>query len=247
MGVLFWAGGAGLMVLLGWDPSPARGQRATVAALALIGLLVAQSTVTVSGLWSTHLVIVMPLPQIVMGAFAVELTREVAARFSRGGAGHRRAAWALPAVLLFVPAILLEVAVTYSYHRDLERTGGATSFSSAIYDLERYLREEHEGRTIVAMDWGFRRPVQFLSRDRIVPVEGYGLSEAPPAEFYYTLREWLKDPNVVYLFHTRDATAYPRHEDFLEQARIAGVRAEIVRTFYQRDGIPIYEVYMARP
>jgi len=152
----------------------------------------------------------------------------------------------LPAVLLLVPAILLEGAVTYSYHNDLSRTGGATTFSSAIYDLRDYLEREHAGQVIVAMDWGFRRPLQFLSSERVVPIEGYGLSAAPPEEFYHTLREWLKDPNVVYLFHTRDATAYPRHEDFLEQARLQNKRPDLVRTFYQRDGIPVYEVYVVK-
>jgi hypothetical protein len=152
----------------------------------------------------------------------------------------------MPAVLLLVPTLLLEVAVTYSYHNDLSRTGGATTFSSAIYDLRDYLEREHSGKEIVAMDWGFRRPLQFLSQERVVPIEGYGLSVAPPEEFYHTLREWLKDPNIVYLFHTRDATAYPRHEDFREQARLAGKQVELARTFYQRDEIPIYEVYVVK-
>jgi 4-amino-4-deoxy-L-arabinose transferase-like glycosyltransferase len=247
MGVLFWVSGAALMLLLGLDPSPAPRQRATVAALSLIGLVVAQSTVTVSGLWSTHLVIIMPLPQLVIAAFAVELTRQVGEWLSPVGADRRLALLrALPAVLILVPVLLLEGAVTYAYHSDLTRTGGATTFSSAIYDLRDYLETEHAGKEIVAMDWGFRRPLQFLSNERIVPIEGYGLSKAPPEEFYHTLREWLKDHNVVYIFHTRDATAYPRHEDFREQARLAGKQVELARTFYQRDGIPVYEVYVVR-
>jgi hypothetical protein len=232
--------------MLGADSSPGPRQRATVAVLALIGLLVAQSTVTVSGHWSTHLVVVLPLPQIVIGAFAVELTRWVSEKLS-GVSGRTRAALhVLPVVLLLVPALLFEIGVTYAYHYDLSRTGGATTFSSAIYDLNDYLLSEHPGSRVVAMDWGFRRPLQLLSGERIVPIEGYGLSAAPPAEFYFSLREWIEDPSTVYIFHTRDATAYPRHEDFLEQARVAGKRADLLRTFYQRDGIPVYEVYVVR-
>ena len=246
-GILFWVAGAGLIVLLGLDPRPAPRQRATVAALALVGLLVAQSTVTVSGLWSTHLVIVMPLPQLIIGAFAVELTRWVGVSGWVPIEGRARLALrSLPALILILPALLLEIAVTYAYHRDLSRTGGATTFSSAIYDLSDYLEWEQAGNRVVAMDWGFRRPLQLLSNERVTPIEGYGLSATPPDEFYHTLREWLQDPSTVYLFHTRDATAYPRHEDFLEQARVAGKRAELVRTFYQRDGIPIYEVYVVK-
>ncbi len=76
-GIIFLLSGAGLLIVLGVDKDPVRHQRATVAALSLIGLLVVQSTVTVSGLWSTHLVIVLPLPQIIIAAFAIELTGSI--------------------------------------------------------------------------------------------------------------------------------------------------------------------------
>ena len=52
---------------------PVKGQRAVTAALALLYLVVGQSIVTVSGLWSTHLIVLFPLPQMVIATFAVSL------------------------------------------------------------------------------------------------------------------------------------------------------------------------------
>ena len=54
------------------------GQRTTAAALTLIGLVVAQSAVTVSGLWSTHLIVILPLPLIAIAAFAAMLDNRLA-------------------------------------------------------------------------------------------------------------------------------------------------------------------------
>ena len=59
------------MVVLGFDRHPVAGQRVVVAVLAFIGLVVAQSAVTLSGLWATHLLLLLPLPQIVIAAFLV--------------------------------------------------------------------------------------------------------------------------------------------------------------------------------
>jgi 4-amino-4-deoxy-L-arabinose transferase-like glycosyltransferase len=247
-GILFWLGGVCMTVVLGADRNPARHQRATVATLAIIGLVVAQSTVTVSGLWSTHLLILLPLPQIVIAAFAVMLTRRwstwVAKRVQNRGTSSLRV---LPAVLIVAAIIYLDLGVDYSYHRDLTATGGGSTFSDAIYSLVEYLEERDQ--KVVAMDWGFRRPVQLLTEGRIDPVEAYGLEEPPIERFYVALRQMLSEPGNLYLFHPREprsASAYPRHEQFFAEVKAAGKEAVLEMTFYHRDGVPVYEVYSVR-
>jgi hypothetical protein len=246
-GILFWASLAGLLVLLALDKQPAPYQRATVAMLALIGLLVVQSTVTVSGLWSTHLLIALPLPQMVIATFAVQLTRTVKSwYFLRRDSKVLRLLSAVPATALLVAVLTGDVVVDGTYHHDLAMTGGASTFSDQIYALNKYLQTEKAGYKVVAMDWGFRRPLQLLSEERVMPVEGYGLSEEPPPEFYTSLREFLQDEQTVYLFHTDQGTAYPRREAFLKEVAAAGKQAVPDATFKHRDGIPVYELFTVK-
>ena len=123
-GILFWVCAAGLLIVLGADPQPATFQRPTVAAMAMIGLLVVQSTITVSGLWSTHLLLALPLPQMVIAAFAVLSVRAIAGRLSANWQASRLK-WMkiLPATLLLSTIVIGDVAVDGLYHRDLSVAG----------------------------------------------------------------------------------------------------------------------------
>jgi hypothetical protein len=250
-GWLFWTSTLALIVLLGLHPRPAPHQRAVVATVGILVLVLVQSAVTVSGLWSTHLLILLPLPQMTIAAFVMALTRRWVPRWSPATTAGTRTPWVsamrvLPALLIVGSIIALDLVVDYSYHRDLAKTGGGSTFSDAIYRLVEYLEEQPPGTRVVAMDWGFRRPIQLLTEQRVDPIEAYGMKNPPPPEFYTALRDLLSHPNTLYLFHTRQGSAYPRHDAFLQEVAAAGKRAELIKTFYHRDGIPVYEVYTVR-
>ncbi len=153
---------------------------------------------------------------------------------------------AIPATLLVGAIVVGDAAVDGIYHHDLAMLGGASTFSNAIYSLDKYLQIDKAGYKVVAMDWGFRRPLQFISNERVMAIEGYGLSEEPPPEFYSSLREFIQDEKTVYLFHIDQGTAYPRREAFLKEVANAGKEAVPDMTFKQRDGIPVYELYTVR-
>lgn len=252
VGIVFWLAGGCLVLLMAADRRPAHHQRALVVSLAFIGLVVAQSAVTLSGLWSTHLLLLLPLPQMVIAAFAVAAGRRVV-RLWHPKVSHLRASIkAAPAILLVGSMLLLDLGVDYSYHHDLTITGGATTFSDAIYTLADYL-EQHPQDKVVAMDWGFKRPLQFLTLEKVNPIEAYGYSATPPPGFYTGLRELLADPNTLYLFHgygtndsARTGTAYPRYEAFMSEVAKAGKTATLEKTFTHRNGGPVYEVYSVR-
>ncbi len=142
--------------------------------------------------------------------------------------------------------LLLDLLVDYSYHRDLTITGGGSTFSDAIYTLSGYLESERGSPEVVAMDWGFKRPIQFLTQERVNPIEAYGYDEPPQPGFYSALRELIARPNTLYLFHTRNGTAYPRLDPFLSEVAAAGKKAVLEKTFYHRDGAPVYEVYSVK-
>jgi hypothetical protein len=244
-GVVFWCCGAGLVALLGLDDRPVPFQRPVVASLALIGLIVAQSAVTVSGLWSTHLLVLLPLPQMVIAAFAVLAGRKVAAWL-----GARRllpnAAWARTAVALVIVGliVLFDLRVARDYQRDMAVTGGSATFSDAIYSLASYLDGVKPSPHVVALDWGFKRPVQLLTLDRVNPDDAYGYEQTASAATKQAIAELVKEPNTLFLFHTKEAgIAYPRFDDFTAAAQAAGKQPVLQKTFYERDGIPMYQVY----
>jgi hypothetical protein len=245
-GALFWASAALLMLLFGFDGQPSRLQRPVTAILSIVGLVVAQSAFTVSGLWSTHLLLILPLPQIVIALFLVEAASRGARSLSswRASAANKISMTAAAAVVVLL--IGFDLGATISYHRDLRETGGGSTFSDAIYSLARFLDAERGGGQVVAMDWGFKRGIQFLTEERVNPVEAYGYSADPTPEFRAGVRSLLSDPANTYLFHTPDGTAFRRFDAFTEEASAAGKQITLLKTFYHRDGNPVYLLYTAR-
>jgi 4-amino-4-deoxy-L-arabinose transferase-like glycosyltransferase len=243
-GALFWISAAGLIAVLGLDRNPASGQRPTVAALAIIGLVLGQSAVTVSGLWSTHLLVLLPLPQILIAAFAVRVGRALVRRVPTSWSTAVRT---VPAVALVGGVVMFDLLVAYSYHHDTALTGGRSTFSDAIYSLANYLDTRADGAQVVALDWGIKRPVQFLTLDRVNPLDAYGYeAEASPATIE-GIRQLVAQPGNIFLFRTPGAgIAFPRFDIFTQAARDAGKTVVKERVFYQRDGFPVYEVYVVR-
>ncbi|MDQ3707097.1 MAG: glycosyltransferase family 39 protein [Chloroflexota bacterium] len=246
VGVLFWASGLGLCVVLGSDRHAGRMTRVSLAAIALIGVIVAQSAVTISGLWATHLIVVLPLPYIVIAAFLVRSGGWLAERVVPVSPGFKKVARLLPAVMVVGAIMVADLIVDYSYHRDLALGGGRSTFSDAVYRLSSYLDGLEPDPKVVAMDWGFKRPVQLLTSERVNPVEAYGYSAEPTSEFYEGLRELLQDPNTIYLFHDPTETAYPRFEQFVREAEAAGKTVTLETTFSTRDGAIVHRLYTAK-
>jgi hypothetical protein len=243
-GALFWISAAALIVVLGIDPHPAPFQRCTVAALAIIGLVLGQSVITVSGLWSTHLLVLLPLPQILIAVFALRLGSVLATRTRQKWA---IAAGTAPAVLLVGGLIIFDLLVAYSYHHDMARTGGRSTFSDSIYALADYLDTREGTSGVVALDWGIKRPVQLLTQDRVNPLDAYGYEATAGPDTIAAIRQLVAQPGNVYLFRTAEAgIAFPRFEVFTQAARDAGKQPVLERVFYQRDGAPVYEVYVVR-
>ena len=245
-GAIFWASGAALVFVMGFDARPVRYQRIVTAILAITGLVVAQSAVTVSGLWSTHLLLLIPLPEIVIAAFFVQGLAWVRDRFSfPERAGRAFTVTALVAGLVVGGLLTIDQEVDYAYHRDLALTGGGSTFSDAIYGLSDWLVAQDPKR-VVALDWGFKRPIQFLTLEKVNPLDAYGYTPEVTAEFRSGLRDLMSQPDTIYLFHTPDGTAYPRFDAFKEVAAQLGKSPELVKTFYHRDGVPVYLVYRVR-
>ena len=138
--------------------------------------------------------------------------------------------------------VILDLGVVKSYHVAMKRTGGVGMFSDAIYDLAAYL-EDNDVTTPLAADWGFRKSIQLLTKGKVNPIEIFQYSSEPDDEFSREVFKRLSDPNNLYLFHSAQFAAFRRFEAFETVARQANKVIQLERTFYQRDGTPVYYLY----
>jgi 4-amino-4-deoxy-L-arabinose transferase-like glycosyltransferase len=253
-GLLFWISLAALLFLLGWSAPATRWQRPLVATVGYLAAVLGQSFPTLSGLWPTHLLVMLPLPQILIGAALTQVAGwapRARAQASAAAIPRRPALrWRAVGVTLVV-ALMLGSALwsDYRYHRDLGITGGLFAFSDGIYTLNNYLLKAPD-RPVVAAEWGIRRQLEILSQGRLDPEEifQYGDNSDPQtlAAFDAALNHTLLDPNARYLFTAGDIGPYNRFAEFQRVLATRGQVPFLEHTSYMRDGRPIYQVYTAR-
>ncbi|HMA34442.1 MAG TPA: glycosyltransferase family 39 protein, partial [Chloroflexia bacterium] len=243
-GVLFWISLAELLVLLGWSAPATRWQRPLVATVGYLAAVLGQSFPTLSGLWPTHLLVMLPLPQILVGAALAGLggqglggetsadRRE--ATPTPGGAprawGWRPVAAGAVTLALLASALWTDI----QYHRDLTRTGGLFAFSDGIYNLHRYLAKD-PSRPIVVAEWGIRRQLQILSNGALDPAEifQYGGDAATLAAFDQALEAALKrDRRTRYVFTADDIGPYKRFPEFQRVLAAHGLAPFLEHTSY---------------
>jgi len=137
--------------------------------------------------------------------------------------------------------------VDIGYHRALTRTGGFDGYTEAIYQLAPYL-EEKEAPT-VAMDWGIRNNVLFLTRGRVDPREVFGFErlEEPDIGFRERLLPHLADPRTLYIFHSPEETIFERWAPFQALVAERGKEIRVEKVFTDRSGKKIFIVVRVEP
>jgi hypothetical protein len=98
----------------------------------------------------------------------------------------------------------------------------------------------------IALDWGFDAPVRFLSGGTVTPVEIFGYASPVAADDGYRERLglFLDNPANVYLLHAEPFTVFAgRRAIFLAEVTARGLIATVERTFTQRDGTPLIELW----
>ncbi len=229
-----------------------RNWRLLAMPLVLLALVVGASIFTVSALFITHYALVQPLLLAVIGlAMAAALGGPPDAGRYAGehtpNAGTR-SSLAISQLLIgavFVAWLAADLANTSFYHRALAESGGLADHSDATYHLAYDLRYNGMGAPL-ALDWGIDAPVRFLSQGTVTPIEifGYASPTAPDDAFAARLAPFLENPDNVYLLHSEGATVFAgRRERFLAAAAQAGLTPVLERTFAQRDGTPLFELW----
>jgi hypothetical protein len=197
-----------------------------------------------------HLLVLWPMPQALVAVALVSLADRLRGSLQpihsvwkkRSGVVH--GALSLLAVLL----VGAEAWTSIGYHRALAQTGGVGYFSDAIYSLARDL-ERAGGPQPIAMDWGFRRNLQVLTQNQVDPPEWFTYSDPPDPAFGGYVRELIgRFPNALYLFHAPEYTAFPGHlEVFEQEAYHKHLEPLLSKTYVQRDGKSVYQVYTLTP
>lgn len=206
--------------------------RRIIVPLTLLLLAVAASCFTISDLFITHYALIQPLT-VVLVALGLGLAWQ----------RWQRARWGL--LLLVALWFALDVRSTWLYHQALGQSGGLADHSDASYHLAYHLRYNGMGAPIT-LDWGMDAPVRFLSENTVRPIEifGYESPAAPDAGFAARLDSFLGNPDNVYLLHAPGQTVFAgRREAFVAAVAARGQVATLERTFTQRDGTPLYELW----
>ncbi len=228
--------------------------RKWLAVLACIGVYLPISSFTVSGLWATHIFILLPLPQWVIACAVVWGAEAVIAlpplRRLLGAPGASLASLALAAICLALP-FSRDLWVSEQHHLTLARTGGSGRFSDAVYALSGWL-DAQGVREPVALDWGIMANVEVVTGGRVRPVEIHYFTSEASEPFKQQARLYLADPARYYVvLWGGDATApgfavFNHREQFEQLAREQGKAVREVFVASERSGLPVYVVLQAQ-
>jgi hypothetical protein len=205
--------------------------------LLLLVLSFGASLFTLSDLFVTHYALLQPLA-VAVAALALctplPWPQPTARQLLNGGR-----------VFLVLLWLLGDLTATVRYHQALSTSGGLADHSDATYHLAYYLQYNGLGAPL-ALDWGFDAPVRYLSQGAVTPIEifGYASPQQPDAAFGARLQPFLANPANVYLLHAPHATVFAgRREQFLALAAEGEAQAELITSFAQRDGTPLFELW----
>ena len=236
-----------------------------VIPVALVALILAQSAFTVSDLFITHFVLLLPLIPLAAGLAAAAIGQAVLSTSPASGslnserndrglpAGQRSARPArLASALLLVPvlaALLLwartDLRTTLSYHWVLGTSGGAGGHSNAIGPLAKYLAQRAPSAPL-ALDWGLDAPVRFLTLGRVNPIEvfGYARLDQPDDGFAGRVTPFLDNPDNVYVAHSPEDTVFDGRVEALEALAAAhGLALREEANIRERSGRSVFIVY----
>ncbi len=231
--IAFAAAALGGLLLLRWR----RQWRAGFALiLVLIIVVVAESVFTVSGIWATHLYILLPLPQIIVAVAVVALADNLA----------KKRRWLQVGLigLALAGGMLANVRVDRAYYAELERSRGLSRFSDAIYKLADWLDQGHYA-TVYAVDWGIQKNVQLLTQGRVNPVEIYSFPGEAPEAFVQRLEKAFADPSAVFILHSKEDTVYEMYPAFQATADRLGYTVKIIDATRDNSGAPVHVMWVA--
>ena len=150
----------------------------------------------------------------------------------------------LVTICLVCALVVTQARATVEIHRRLSETGGRNYTSSQVYPLVSYLKGLHKVN-VIAMEWGLRGQVYYLSGGTIMPeaLHGWWPKEGPsPPGFKLAMLRTLQDPASVYVFWGPGQGLFDRYAEFERVAQAANKVVVVEKNFYERDSSIAYRV-----
>ncbi len=192
-----------------------------------------------------HVIMIYPFTHVLIAVAVRDLARLVGDFSVKGRVGLVRIAVVACIAVLVFPQLVVAAGCLKSF----SVTGGTGEWSDAIYQFADYAEKQGD-ITFLLMDWGFSTQLLVLSNGRIKKEEAFvSVIDLPSEdEKIAGMYRHLTRANSLLVFHTPRFETYPLLGIFKRALAKYGFVARVVKTFYQRDGQPIYLVcQISRP
>ncbi len=184
-----------------------------------------------------HAIAIYPFPHVLIGLALWQVSRLCCARIVTRS---------LVSILCLSPLILTELTADARYVESFIIRGGVGGWSDAIYELAEFAKR-HPDKTFLLMDWGFKNQLLLLSDGFVKKEEAFvPLVDLPVDDKILRLKPILTVEDAFFVFHAPPSESFPIFEAFRSALERYGLEGIPVRTFYQRDGRPIYLVYQVQ-
>lgn len=182
-----------------------------------------------SALRGHHFVVFLPFAQAFLAVSLLWMWEQARLRWTK-----------VVMIVLVVACIGANLAVALRYHHFLIASGGQGVWSTAIYDLSSYLREQCATQRCFLGDWGMGTQVMTLAQEELLIEEVFWTTLQGHDRPFDDLQR-IKD--ALFVFYTDPYVNFSRPKRlFFMSAAQAGLTLEIVRVFPDRQGTPILEV-----
>jgi len=182
-----------------------------------------------------HVINIYPFPHMLVGVAFTEgvvwLIRNASPLYRRG----------LPLVagLVLASLIMTDVSLLRNSYTVLEMTGGVGRWSDSVYTLSEDLRQRPATMPIHIMDWGIIERVDVLLEGQIDGIDEPWPSLRDPAQGPEIAAHLLEDPRAEYVIPS-PGFSLPWLV-MKEYARQHGEDVQIIKTYNQRNGIPVLQ------
>jgi len=161
--------------------------------------------------------------------------------------------WRLPwkwiACVTTTALVVFNLLVVNQYILQFERNGAVGTFSDALFPLSAAIPEQ-PGQAIYVLDWGMLHSLALLHRGKLTLYMGSDpfMTDTPSADERNLIDFLLKDHEAWFVAHV------PEREEFKgvgkradEAFRAAGFRKELLGSYPDSNGRPVFEVFRLVP
>jgi hypothetical protein len=199
--------------------------------------ILAQTFVILNAGSAHHIMIAYPFPQIIIAWLIIHVLEWLRARFRPEIA---RPMAVLACVVFLAPPILADLCMDFLYVKSFVKIGGRGVWSDAIYDLAAFAKT-HADRKFVLLEWGLENQLLLLSEGTIKREEIFWSLVGD--RYQARLSELVRDPSNIYVSFAPQHRTLPEVARFEETIKSLGLEGKVYKTFYQRDGQPVYVLY----